>query len=112
MEKESFDSRDLYRLDEAIRNTMDAIRRSPQLAGFGGGFQGGGVQPFVVTHQPQNLEPIVEALRERVVEGVRDRVAEEVRNRLRYALRERMADTIREQLGNVLREELRQAQFG
>ena len=45
MERESVDTRELFRLDEAIKSTMETIRRSPQFgAGFGGGFQQGGWQ--------------------------------------------------------------------
>ena len=33
MERESLDTRELFQLDEAIKSTMETIRRSPQAAG-------------------------------------------------------------------------------
>ena len=105
MEMESFDTKELHRLDEAIRHTMDAIRNAPQfgMGGFGGWQQQqGGWQPG------QNVERIAEMIRERVASQVRERVGEAVRERLRHALRERAVEALREQLGETLREELRQ----
>ena len=80
METESFDSKQLYQLDDAIRSTMEAIRRAqPTMGGWGGGFatQGGfgGGQGF-------NAQQLVDTVRERVVEGVRERVADAVREKI------------------------------
>src|SRR4051812_43131500 len=102
MEMESYDTRELHHLDQAIRHTMEAIRNAPQFGGGMGGFtgwqqQGGG----------QNSERIAEMVRDRVASAVRDRVGEAVRERLRHALRERVAESIREHLGEALREQLR-----
>src|SRR4051794_31929924 len=113
MERESIDSGELYRLDEAIRSTMEAIRRSPQFGGTwtggfqgqGTGFQGGGWQPG------QNVDRVADAIQARIVEGIRERVGEAVREQLRHPLRERVSETIREHLGQALREELRQTQL-
>src|SRR5581483_4832868 len=106
MEMETYDTNELYRLDEAIRSTMDTIRRSPQ---FGGGFGGGfGWQSQAGWQPGQNVERIADAIRERVISGVRERVADRVREQIRHTLRERIAETLRQQLGTTLREELRQ----
>src|SRR5262245_11298440 len=107
METESYDPNELYRLDEAIRSTMETVRRAqPFGSGVGGPFgfqQQGGWQPG------QNAEQIAESIRERVASAVRERIAESVRSQLRHVLRERIGDAIREHLGAALREELRQA---
>jgi hypothetical protein len=110
METESYDAKELYRLDDAIRSTMEAIRRTQPMSGFGGQPQqfGGGTQFGGMQGGPM-FEQIADQIRERVAEGVRERVAEGVRRNLKHAVRERLAENLREQLGQTLRDELRQA---
>ena len=79
METERFDSQELYRLDETIRNTMDAIRRSPQLGGMGGGvtsspFFGGWQGPGHTAQQQQQQQQFGGGLRADRREHLRARV--------------------------------------
>src|SRR5262245_53428617 len=102
MERETFDTKELYRLDEAIRGAMGALRGSREMGGgWAGGFQQAGF-PQYGSQPGQDLDRAAEMIRERVIEGVRTRVAEAVRERLRHALREKLADAVRERLGEAL----------
>ncbi len=75
METETFDPNEMYRLDETIRSTMEAIRRNQMGGGFGGWFQGAGQQQqfgggfggFGGFGGGQNIDRVVETIRDRVV---------------------------------------------
>ena len=101
-------------MDDAIRTTIEAIRRSPQLSGGWSAAQQPGMPVFGGGNgQPgQGLERVVDIIRQRVAEGVSERVTEVAKERLRYHLRERLNLAVREQLGEKLREALWQGQLG
>ena len=141
MEKGQVGGQEMYRLNEAIQMTMDALRRvAPQLAGnwggnywqqsfgqpgygqFGQGIGMQGTQGFQGTQgtfgfqggqgiNTSNVEKIGQTLRDRVTEHVKHRIGDRVRDRLTHVVRDRLGEALWEQLGDALKTSFQQIQM-